>query len=201
MKKTLVLLAGLLALFSQRADSAGNNWMSYINPGAYLSDLTIPGTHDSATYGMSGEVGYSWYKTQNENITQQLNRGVRYLDLRCKDDGHWGAHCLAMVHADQWCGMWLDEILSQVYTFLNNNPSETVIVVIKEEGSNSDRIFANKLLYEYIWKSTKWFLENRIPTLGEVRGNIVLLRRFNYTIEDTSRYIPDKLSYGIYAWD
>src|SRR3954469_3963096 len=139
MKNTFQYIVGLLGLMVPFAvNAAANNWMSSINDGALLSDLTIPGTHESATYGLSG-IG----KCQNDNVTQQLNNGVRYLDLRCQYEGHSGATSLSMHHGILWCGMYLDDILSQIYTFLQANPSETVVVQIKEENSNAGSTFAD----------------------------------------------------------
>ena len=56
-----------------------NNWMSGIKNGTKLSEVSIPGTHEScARFGGSASQ-CQWF-----SITQQLNRGIRFLDVRCK---------------------------------------------------------------------------------------------------------------------
>ena len=46
-----------------------------------LADIAIPGTHDSGTARVSGLLA-STAKTQTQSIGQQLQDGIRYLDLR-----------------------------------------------------------------------------------------------------------------------
>lgn len=46
-----------------------------------LADIAIPGTHDSGTARVSGLLS-STAKTQTQSIGQQLQDGIRYLDLR-----------------------------------------------------------------------------------------------------------------------
>lgn len=41
-----------------------------------VSIVSMPGTHDSAAYTGT----FSWVRTQDDTITQQLNRGIRYFD-------------------------------------------------------------------------------------------------------------------------
>ena len=61
--------------------------------------------------------------------------------------------------------------------FLKKNPGETVLFQLKEGNGKTGTVFFDAF-YEQCIKGQEdiWFLENRIPTLGEVRGKIVLLR-------------------------
>ncbi len=73
----------------------GRNWMSGISGERYLYEINIPGTHDSTTaycknstgdfvkiFGIPAVNSGSYAKTQSLTIPEQLNAGIRYLDLR-----------------------------------------------------------------------------------------------------------------------
>ena len=73
----------------------GKNWMSGIPDDRYLCEINLPGTHDSATaYCKNATDNYvrffgrpvfnagEYAKTQSLTLPEQLNAGVRYLDLR-----------------------------------------------------------------------------------------------------------------------
>lgn len=66
----------------------GTNWMSKIDGTRLISDINIPGTHDSATrsveciQGLFDVVGKAYAKCQDLSIREQLDAGIRYLDLR-----------------------------------------------------------------------------------------------------------------------
>lgn len=83
-----------------------------------LTDIVIPGSHDTATYGLDG-LDWSYAGTQNksETITDALNQGIREFDLRVvyKDwggkigAGYWARHSDFI--SDR---LRLDEILDQI---------------------------------------------------------------------------------------
>ena len=78
-------------------------------------------------------------------------------------------------------------MLKDVYAFLDEHPNETVIMCMKAENSKDDVAAVQKALYEMIDQAPEhWYLKNVIPTMGEVRGKIVLATRFD-----------DKLPVGI----
>ncbi len=73
----------------------GTNWMSGIPDGRYLCEINLPGTHDSATaycknttgnavslFGVPVFQSGAYAKTQTLTLSEQLDAGVRYLDLR-----------------------------------------------------------------------------------------------------------------------
>ena len=54
-----------------------SDWMSYIKDDINVNEIVMPGSHDAGSYKMV------WLgETQNFNIEQQLEMGVRYFDLR-----------------------------------------------------------------------------------------------------------------------
>jgi hypothetical protein len=64
---------------------SGSTWMHDIAPCIEyrkLSEIAIPGSHDSATYGFRNGEGAGFATTQDEDITQQLDDGMRSFDIR-----------------------------------------------------------------------------------------------------------------------
>ena len=73
----------------------GKNWMSGIPDNRYIYEINLPGTHDSTTansknstdnyvkiFGIPVYNSGKYAKTQSLTLQQQLDAGVRYLDLR-----------------------------------------------------------------------------------------------------------------------
>ena len=55
-----------------------------------LSEIAIPGSHDSGTYKLGWGSGINTAKTQNVSLGQQLKDGIRYLDMRVTEAAHSG---------------------------------------------------------------------------------------------------------------
>lgn len=151
---------------------SNNNWMAEIDGEKFINEFSIPGSHDScALYEPLRELA----QCQSHTITDQLNMGVRYLDIRAnvvKGD-------LAISHGPIFQGITFDKVISQCCDFLGKNPSETIIISLKHELVSRDKknefnsIFLKKLeAHKEIW-----FIENRLPKLSEVRGKLILLSR------------------------
>lgn len=153
-----------------------NNWMSGLQDNISLSKISIPGTHDSGAR-IDAPVVTGTAKTQDLSIAEQLNAGVRFLDIRCRHiDNSFTIH-----HGAIYQHLNFDDVLNACYTFLENHPSETIIMSVKEEydASNTTRSFESTF-DSYVQKNpSKWDLGTNIPTLGDVRGKIRLLRRFS----------------------
>ncbi|KIY48267.1 PLC-like phosphodiesterase [Fistulina hepatica ATCC 64428] len=111
----------------------------------------------------------------------QLHSGVRVIDIRLaivKDR-------LIAYHGVFPQRTPFQDILSTIYAFLIHPDTcrETVIMSLKQEDYNVNPppVFSKKV-HDEIFSGPGgrdlWFLENRIPKLGEVRGKIVMLSRF-----------------------
>lgn len=151
-----------------------NNWMKNIGDEKLLSEINIPGTHDSGTKYCSFSL---FSRCQNKSISEQLEIGIRVFDIRVDK--------MTLCHSFCKCRksfigktLTLNDVLDDMFSFLNKNPSETILMFFKmDNGKDSSLCF--DLLYDNFIKTNpeKWYLENKIPTLGEVRGKIVLLKR------------------------
>lgn len=153
-----------------------NSWMAGLQDNISISKISIPGTHDSGAR-IDAPVVSGTAKTQNLSIAEQLNAGVRFLDIRCRHiDNSFTIH-----HGAIYQNLNFDDVLNACYAFLESHPSETIIMSVKEEhdASNTTRSFESTF-DSYVQKNpSKWDLGTNIPTLGEVRGKIRLLRRFS----------------------
>ncbi|MCR4594902.1 MAG: hypothetical protein K5761_07580, partial [Clostridiales bacterium] len=66
---------------------AASDWMSAIRGETKLTEITIPGTHDSCARKFKNDAFVSSAaKCQALNIPQQLDAGIRFLDIRCEVD-------------------------------------------------------------------------------------------------------------------
>ena len=187
----IVLIAAVFFVIIPMTETRSNieiegsqNWMAEIPDEQSLEEIYIPGTHDSAS--KNAQLGY-FSKCQSSDIYTQLNDGYRYLDIRLGVRETKDGTVLTLYHGFCKCqkGPWpwsalldLDDVLSSCYTFLEENPTETVVFAVKME-QGKDEVQFQKLLHEYIDKTPdKWFLSDTIPALGECRGKLVLMRRY-----------------------
>ncbi|KAG1748954.1 PLC-like phosphodiesterase [Suillus paluster] len=125
---------------------------------------------------------YGWPISQCQSLStpleRQLHSGIRVLDIR-----------LAIVDSRliSYHGIYPErtpfaEILSTVHMFLiaPSTSRETIVMSIKQEDSDPQR-FTSLVRAEILASPGglgMWYLENRIPTLGEVRGKVVMFSRF-----------------------
>ena len=180
------VFAGLAATPAEAADVRAVNWMENIPDETKLSSMSIPGTHDSCTQNV--DMRYI-FQCQDASIATQLKYGYRYLDMRLVLEKRSGQETLVLKHNIARCKvsdspfartLTLADVLKDVYAFLDEHPSETVILCMKAENSKDDVAAVQKALYEMIDQaSERWYLKNEIPTLGAVRGRIVLATRFD----------------------
>lgn len=180
----VLLVLGMLVLpLTEGADttpvSGSADWMAALPDEAKLSELTIPGTHDSATKYV--QLAY-FSKCQALSIGEQLEAGFRYLDIRLGD----GEGAPLLMHGFTKCktslfggALTLDEVLADCYAFLEAHPTETVLFAVKHEhGDSPDAEMAGTLAETIAARPEAWLLCDTMPTLGESRGRLVLLRRW-----------------------
>ena len=152
----------------------GGNWMSYISDDTYISDISIPGTHDSASYRRGGI--YSLAHCQNLNLENQLKVGVRYFDIRLDKDYK---DRLYVYHGILNQQISFDEVWNIFNNFLKEHPSETILMSIKCEDSNNKETM--QFIHEdLLTKQDNMYTGNKVPKLGDVRGKIVLFRRYSF---------------------
>ncbi|KAJ4424658.1 hypothetical protein N0V82_000586 [Gnomoniopsis sp. IMI 355080] len=165
--------------------------------------MNIPGTHDSATWNYTqavqdalanvtagdGEITYppEVFRCQNASIAASLNAGVRFFDLRFALDPtgvklvFWHSQALLSETST------VQDVVTAFYFWLDQHPSETVILSFQYEGSttvNASFDATVQIMLFDILNSTDatQYIEQThdiLPTLGEARGKAVLFRRFD----------------------
>lgn len=150
---------------------ATKDWMAGLPDSLRLSSVSIPGTHDSAA--RFGGIGA---QTQTWTIREQLDSGIRYFDIRCRPTGS----SFAIHHGAFFQNAMFGEVLRDMAAFLRAHPREVLLMRWRtnehtpQKGSDSARSIADS----YIRKFSRYFYRggDRIPTLGQARGKIVVLR-------------------------
>ncbi|MFD3664748.1 phosphatidylinositol-specific phospholipase C [Streptomyces sp. NPDC058659] len=144
-------------------------WMAAHGDGTALRQLTIPGTHDSGA-----RYGGPWTECQNSTISQQLDSGIRFLDIRCRVTGG----SFAIHHGASYQNMMFGDVLVACRAFLAAHPSETVLMRVKQEYSEESDATFRAVFDDYLdargWRSL-FRIGGGLPLLGEARGRVVLL--------------------------
>jgi 1-phosphatidylinositol phosphodiesterase len=162
------------------SNGAGNNavtgdkWMARFSGELPISRLTLPGTHDTmALY----ETVYGTAICQTLTLNDQLIKGVRCLDIRAR---HF-RNSFPIHHGVEFQKAFFDNVINTASAFLKKNPSETIIILLKPEwkAERNTRSF-EATLQNYIsrYPSNLFYTKSTIPKLKDVRGKIVLVRRF-----------------------
>ncbi len=175
--KWLVLVCALTtASLSAAPDPGGSGWMKDLDGSLPIQMLSIPGTHDSGALlePISGTA-----KCQTLSIAEQLAAGVRFLDIRCRHVGD----TFVIHHGPIDQKLTFESVLGTVTAFLKANPGECVILSVKEEYDPEKNTRSFEQTFDtYVAKDPdRWWLKAELPTLDQVRGKIVLFRRFSST--------------------
>ena len=160
----------------------GPCWMKYVDDNKYLDELSIPGTHDSGTCSVDNdtEPQSSQAKCQQDYIPTQLLEGIRYFDIRLGKGENPGIdHGACYLLKKDGNFMHLSDVIGYFNTFLSENPTEALIMLVSRgNGEATDESLTTALGKVFDENPDLFYTSSRIPTLGEVRGKIVLLRRF-----------------------
>ncbi len=111
----------------------GSDWMADIPDTTLISRISIPGTHDSAAL-----YGGAACQTQTWSIEEQLEAGIRYLDIRLSSGREMidevQKDVLWLYHGSCYQNQRFDQVLDTVTRFLEAQPTEFVLMRVKREG-------------------------------------------------------------------
>ncbi|GAA4946226.1 hypothetical protein GCM10023224_32020 [Streptomonospora halophila] len=159
------------------------DWMSRLPDSTSLAALSVPGTHDTMAYDASPVS-----QTQESPLPEQLDAGVRALDIRTR---HY-RDAFPIHHGAEYLHANFTDVVVAATDFLRAHPGETVLMRLKQEhtAEENTRSYEETLdsyieenpqtrdrLREHLWRPDAGY-GGRIPTLGEVRGRIVILQDF-----------------------
>ena len=174
------LIASILAFIPSPIikSEIGINWMSQINDSTKITDLSIPGSHDSGALHSIADVSG---KCQDLNIKSQLNIGVRFFDIRLKLKNNQ----LDIVHSFVDQKLKFVDVLNDMVNFIKENNSEFLIISIKKESDtiNSKYSFEETVLNLLSNYNDIIQFDNQLPeTIKEARGKIYIISRFETNI-------------------
>src|SRR5690606_33471470 len=116
-----------------------------------INELAIPVTHDSAAWTKHSSLPSSTPGTwaQRMSITEQLNLGVRVLDLRV---GYASTtytlgltSFVGMFHGPVYLDVTLETVLESISSWLESHQSEFVILVFQQQGKKGQRDVSSKV--------------------------------------------------------
>lgn len=161
--------------FERKYDEISVNWMSKVNDDVNITDLSIPGTHDSGALHSIADVAG---KCQDMSISSQLKIGVRFFDLRLQLVNNE----FKIVHSFVDQDLKFQTVVEDLYSFIKKYDSEFLIISIKEESSsvNSTLSFEEALIKELkIYEDVFMINDNTLPKkVGMARSKIYILSRF-----------------------
>jgi 1-phosphatidylinositol phosphodiesterase len=174
------LLEHYHAAYTHEKTSGTSNpdWMKKLDPNLTLSRVSMPGTHDTmAHYG--GDIAQDIVQTQSLRLKEQLNSGIRALDIRCRHINN----IFAIHHDVVFQKANFNDVLKEVESFLSRHEAETIVMRVKEEykPERNTRSFAEtfnnyaKNYPDLFWK----YDGNNNPPLRQIRGKVVVLQNFS----------------------
>ena len=157
---------------SRSASKKYADWMKSLDNNTSLREVNMPGSHDTmALYSIADFAG----QCQSLSLKEQLNLGVRFLDIRLKEDHNK----LKAVHGFIDQKVSFASITKTIESFLKDHSDEFIIMSIKEEAnpSNSNEPF-EECLKGYL-ENDIYLKDTTLPSkVGDVRGKVLLLSRY-----------------------
>lgn len=156
------------------AAASNPDWMSPLRDNVKISQMSIPGAHDTMSRFWGDGV-----ETQSMPLGALLDSGIRALHIRLMASGG----TLYATHGVSYQSATFDQILATLKVFLAAHPRETVLMRVKRDNS----LPAGDTTFEEAWRkyyggqdyrNLFWAPTSLNPTLGEVRGKVVVLQNF-----------------------
>lgn len=175
-----------------------DRWQDKLNDNVPIGALSIPGTHNAPTCHSAPPS----VRCQAVPPMDQLLNGVRFFDIRVQVPEPFdpGSDKLVLVHAVFPISLTGNKYFRDLYNdcrrFLDEHPSETLVMSLKREGSGkgTDEQLS-RILKNHYANPDQWWTRPQVPHLGEARGKIVLVRRFN--LEEELKHEWDNAGWGI----
>ena len=172
--------------------SGTNQWMSGLSNNVYVSQLSIPGTANSFSYGYTGS-NSDWYKAQTADIDKQWEAGIRCFEIKCPEvtgaDADLASSPVQCNRTD--VGITFGEAVQAIWNKVSGtvddegNPTEFAMIIPAYEsgtghgsGGAGVRAFMNALNTFYQkHRSYKYVTYGRNITLHEARGGLMFVAR------------------------
>lgn len=179
---------------SKRVDAA--HWMSELPGNTRLTDLTIPGLHDAATYCYNGIMTPTWIRDQKLDYKDAWEKGARAFDLRLGYDdryfhGNFADRC-KFFHGDAFFGIMFGICMMHNFRIdvtghfptKDQLKGETMILITKKEFHPASRPGKELNVFEYFMRlmieryGRDTFIDYSPElTLADCKGKIILFTR------------------------
>ena len=163
--------------FDQSLSPNNSDWMSRLSDSVNITSLSIPGTHDTCTYGFKGKSGIlkvlieQFGRTQTWTLEDQLKAGLRYVDIRASSDGR-------IYHGILRTTSTLLSVMETVAKFLKEHPTEGIVMRLSFSQNKKcptsecvEKNFMNVLNRH----SDILYVNDTIPVMKDIRGKVFLI--------------------------
>lgn len=166
----------------------GNNWITPLDGNIYVSQMSIPGSHDAATgEDMATIVGDIFAQTQEQTLQAQWNLGIRAFDLRpaIYDAIIGSTHELWLYHGATRVSISWATAMNTIKANLTDHPGEFAIVLFRHEdegtiGKDNNTTNFNTYMTNWVNANKSWIVDWRPDiTIDECRGKLILISRFS----------------------
>ncbi len=171
-----IIFIGILIIFpivysnpkTNQVILSSKTWLKNIPDNTLISKISIPGTHNTMTY----DTPVPYIQCQTMELEEQLNNGIRFFDWRL-------ISVLNKLYSVHTYFPLLDshfrDNVNIFYDFLISNPSEFIIIRIREEEAP---LFSNNSTFSNLVQKSLTSFIDYIGTVQESRGKIILLSDF-----------------------
>lgn len=183
------------------------NWMRYLPNDMPISEINMPGTHDSGTTHIDL---HNWARCQALDLKDQMGMGMRVFDIRLvirRFTTSDKAEDLIVTHGNCWAYtgsghstyLRLSHCISYAKDFLKDHPDEVIVFNICAEDEKEK---TKPIIYDYILhnqyadhpdaKVVTFMSGREVPRLGDVRGKVVII-----SDDDEKTYTKYEMEYQL----
>ena len=166
--------------------ATGNNWITPLDGSIYVSQMSIPGSHDAATgEKMATFVGELFAQTQEQTLQTQWNLGIRAFDLRPAIYKGRSTNELWLYHGVTRVSISWATAMKTIKDNLKAHPGEFAIILFRHEdegttNKDNDETHFNTYMTNWVNANKEWIVDWRPDiTIDECRGKIILISRFS----------------------
>ena len=163
----------------------GNNWITPLDGNIYVSQMSIPGSHDAATgEDMATAIGDAFAQTQEKTLQVQWDLGIRCFDLRPAIYTGNNTPELWLYHGATRVSISWATAMNTIKSNLASHPGEFAIVLFRHEdesssNKNTDSDDFNNYMTNWVNANKDLIVDWRPDiTIDECRGKIILISRF-----------------------
>ena len=165
---------------------SGNNWITPLDGSIYVSQMSIPGSHDAATgENMASFIGDLFAQTQEQTLQTQWNLGIRAFDLRPAIYKRRSTNELWLYHGVTRVSISWATAMNTIKANLTDHPGEFAIVLFRHEDEstlykNTNTTDFDNYMKAWVNANKTWIVDWRPDiTIDECRGKLILISRFN----------------------